>query len=197
MVVSELAGRSTILARAKAQGWSLDRKTAQAVVDEVKELEHRGYTLEAADGTFELLVRRTRGWKQPYFAVESWRVHVEQRSDGEVVAEATVKVVVGDERVVVTREGMGPVHALDRALRAAVSGTYPEVADFHLTDYRVRDLDSADGTAARVRVLIQHTDSRGSWDTIGVHPNLIEASWEALEDGIVLGLLRHHGDNGA
>ncbi len=194
MVVSELAGRSTVVARAKAQGWDIDAGTAQAVVDEVKEMEHRGYTLEAADGTFELLVRRARGWKQGFFSPESWRIHVEQRPDGEVVAEATVKAVVGDARVVMTREGNGPVHALDRALRAALSDAYPEVAQFHLTDYRVRDLDSSDGTAARVRVLIEHSDAAGSWGTIGVHPNIIEASWEALEDGIVLGLLRHRGE---
>jgi 2-isopropylmalate synthase len=197
MVVSELAGRSTVLGRAKAQGWDLDPDTAQQVVDEVKEMEHRGYTLEAADGTFELLVRRAQGWKQPFFSVESFKVNVEQRLEGDVLAEATVKVNVGDERVIVTREGNGPVHALDRALRAALTGAYPEIAQFHLTGYRVRDLDSTDGTAARVRVLIEHGDGETSWGTIGVHPNIIEASWEALEDGVVLGLLRHRNSNGS
>ncbi len=196
MVVSELAGRSTVLAKAKAQGWDLEPASAQRIVDEVKELEHQGYAFEAADGSFELLVRRAQGWKQPYFSVESFRVSVEARADGEVLAEATVKVNVGDERVIVTREGNGPVHALDQALRAAVGERYPEVSEFHLTDYRVRDLDSSDGTAARVRVLIEHSDSATSWGTIGVHPNIIEASWDALEDGLVLGLLRHRGDNG-
>ena len=194
MVVSELAGRSTVLAKARRQGWDLDGETAQRVVDTVKELEHRGYTLEAADGTFELLVREARGWKQRYFSVESFRTHVEQRADGDVVAEATVKVTVGDERVIVTREGNGPVHALDRALRAALAGTFPEVHEFRLSDFRVRDLDSSDGTAARVRVLIEHSDRTGSWSTIGVHPNIIEASWEALVGGVVLGLVRHRGD---
>ena len=191
MVVSELAGRSTVLAKARAQGWDLDAETAQRVVDEVKNLEHRGYMLEAADGTFELLVRRASGWKQPFFSVESFKVNVEQRPGGEILAEATVKIIVGDERVIVTREGNGPVHALDQALRYALSAPYPEIAEFHLSDYRVRDLDSSDGTAARVRVLVQHGDSQTSWGTIGVHPNIIQASWEALEDGVVLGLLRH------
>jgi len=195
MVVSELAGRSTVLGKAKAQGWDLDPDTAQLVVDEVKDLEHRGYTLEAADGTFELLVRRAQGWKQPFFSVESFKVNVEQQPAGDVLAEATVKVNVGDERVIVTREGNGPVHALDQALRSALAGAYPEIKEFHLTGYRVRDLDSTDGTAARVRVLIEHGDAETSWGTIGVHPNIIEASWEALEDGIVLGLLRHRNGN--
>ncbi len=197
MVVSELAGRSTVLARAKAQGWDLDKDTAQRVVYDLKELEHQGYSFEAADGSFELLLRRAQGWKQPYFTVESFKVSVEQRPDGDVLAEATVKVNVADERVIVTREGNGPVHALDQALRVAVAGRYPEVAEFHLTDYRVRDLDSSDGTAARVRVLVEHSDDETSWSTIGVHPNIIEASWEAMIDGVVLGLLRHRGDNGA
>ncbi len=194
MVVSELAGRSTVLAKARAQGWDLDAETAQSIVDRVKDMEHRGYTLEAADGTFELLVREASGWKQDFFTAESFRVFVEQRSDGEVVAEATVKVLVGDERVIVTREGNGPVHALDQALRAALSSAYPEVGQARLSDYRVRDLDSSDGTAARVRVLIEHSDGDETWGTIGVHPNIIEASWEALEDGVVLGLLRHRDD---
>ena len=197
MVVSELAGRSTVLAKARARGWELDGDTAQAIVDRVKEMEHEGYTLEAADGTFELLVREATGWKQDFFTAESFRVFVEQRPDGDVVAEATVKVLVGDERVIVTREGTGPVHALDRALRAALAPAYPEVENAHLSDYRVRDLDSSDGTAARVRVLIEHSNGDETWGTIGVHPNIIEASWEALEDGIVLGLLRHRNGTSA
>ncbi len=194
MVVSELAGRSTILAKARQQGWSLDGDTAQELVERVKELEHRGYVLEAADGTFELLVREAQGWKQPFFTTESYRVHVEDRGQDEVLAEATVKLLVDDERLIVTREGNGPVHALDRALRAALAARYPEISEFRLSDYRVRDLDSSDGTAARVRVLVEHSDGETTWGTVGVHPNIIEASWEALEQGMVLGLLRHRED---
>jgi 2-isopropylmalate synthase len=121
--------------------------------------------------------------------MESYRVFVENRG-GEVVAEATVKVVVGDERIVSTREGDGPVAAMDGALRAALRGTYPQVDRIKLTDYRVRDLDSSDGTNARVRVLTEHTDIESTWGSVGVHTNVIDASWTAVADGLVVGLLR-------
>jgi 2-isopropylmalate synthase len=195
-VVSELAGRSTILAKAQDTGLALSSSEAQVVVDRIKELEHEGYHFEAADGSFELLVRDAQGWTQPFFELESYRVFVEHR-DGEVVAEATVKVHVDGERIVTTREGDGPVGALDLALRAALADRYPQVARIHLTDYRVRDLDSSDGTAARVRVLCQHSDIAGAWGTIGVHQNIIDASWRAVCDGIVIGLIRANGaENG-
>jgi 2-isopropylmalate synthase len=189
VVVSELAGRSTVVAKAKAQGLDLTNQDAQVVVDQIKDLEHLGYQFEAADGSFELLLREAQGWKQDFFDLESYRVFVEHR-DGEVVAEATVKVHVGDERVVTTREGDGPVSALDRALRAALIDAYPEVANITLTDYRVRDLDSSDGTSARVRVLCEHANADTSWGTVGVHENIIDASWKAVVEGLVIGLLR-------
>lgn len=195
VVVSELAGRSTVLAKAKAQGLELTAEDAQAVVDKIKELEHLGYQFEAADGSFELLLRDAQGWKQDFFELESYRVYVEHRY-GEVVAEATVKVHVAGERVVATREGDGPVSALDRALRAALVWKYPEVDDIQLTDYRVRDLDSSDGTSARVRVLTEHADIDTAWGTVGVHENIIDASWKAVVDGLVIGLLRHVQRNG-
>jgi 2-isopropylmalate synthase len=189
VVVSELAGRSTVLARAEAQGLGLTADQAQVVVDRIKELEHEGYQFEAADGSFELLLRAAQGWQQRFFTLESYRVFVEHRA-GEVVAEATVKIHVGDERVVATREGDGPVSALDRALRAALAAAYPHLAQIRLTDYRVRDLDSTDGTSARVRVLCEHADGEGSWGTVGVHENIIDASWKAVVEGVVVGLLR-------
>jgi 2-isopropylmalate synthase len=192
VVVSELAGRSTVVAKAEAQGLELTADDAQAVVDRIKVLEHEGYTFEAADGSFELLLREAQGWKPDFFDLESYRVFVENRG-GEVVAEATVKVNVGDERVVRTAEGDGPVSALDRALRAALSSAYPEINRIHLTDYRVRDLDSSDGTSARVRVLNEHTNGNEVWGTVGVHENIIDASWKALSDGLVIGLLRARG----
>jgi 2-isopropylmalate synthase len=195
VVVSELAGRSTVLAKAKAQGLDLSSNDAQAVVDRIKDLEHLGYQFEAADGSFELLLREAQGWTQDFFELESYRVYVEHR-EGEVVAEATVKVHVGGDRVVTTREGDGPVSALDRALRAALIDTYPEVADIQLTDYRVRDLDSSDGTSARVRVLCEHADIETAWGTVGVHENIIDASWKAVVEGLVIGLLRHVKRNG-
>jgi 2-isopropylmalate synthase len=193
VVVSELAGRSTILAKAEASGIDLTSDQAQAVVDEIKVKEHEGYQYEAADGSFELLARKAMGWAQPFFELESYRVFVEHRGD-EVIAEATVKVHVGDDRVVSTREGDGPVSALDRALRASLRDRYPVVDTIKLTDYRVRDLDSSDGTSARVRVLTNHSDGDGEWGCVGVHKNIIDASWTAVSEGLIIGLIRsQHG----
>lgn len=189
VVVSELAGRSTVLARAEDAGFSLTPDEAQAVVDEVKTREHAGFLYEAAGGSFELLAREVTGWKQDFFDLESYRVFVENRG-GEVIAEATVKVVVDGERIVSTREGDGPVAAMDGALRAALRGAFPQVDRIKLTDYRVRDLDSSDGTNARVRVLTEHTDVESTWGSVGVHTNVIDASWTAVADGLVVGLLR-------
>jgi 2-isopropylmalate synthase len=190
MVVSEQGGRASIAAKAAEFGLELSDDQAREVLARVKELERVGYQFEAADGSLELLIRRTLGWEQPFFALESFRTFVERRADQEVIAEATVKVIVKGERVVSTGEGNGPVNALDQALRATLRGAFPEVDRLRLTDYRVRVLDSADGTGARVRVLIETSDSDSSWNTVGVHDNVIEASWEALVDGIVLGLAK-------
>ncbi len=189
VVVSELAGRSTVLAKASTQGFTLSDGDAQTVVDRIKELEHAGYQFEGADGSFELVVRQAQGWKQGFFSLESYKVFVEHR-DGEVQAEATVKLSVGDERRVTTSEGDGPVSALDRALRAALGDRYPEIDLVRLTDYRVRDLDSGDGSSARVRVLVEHSDGEDTWGSVGVHENIIDASWLALVDGLVVGLTR-------
>jgi 2-isopropylmalate synthase len=125
--------------------------------------------------------------------LESFRVQSERRSDESIVSEATVRLRVGGERKVSVGEGVGPVHALDMALRGALLDDFPGVRDLRLTDYRVRVLDSRDGTSARVRVLLETSDHESSWGTIGVHENVMQASWEALADGIVLGLLRHPG----
>ncbi len=190
MVVSEQAGKASILSKAAELGLEMDDELARVILDKVKELEHEGYHFEAADGSFELLVRQATGWEQPYFRLESFRTYIESRADEEVIAEATVKLHVGDDRFVTTGEGVGPVHALDQALRTALSNAYPQIADLRLSDYRVRVLDSADGTGAQVRVLIETSDHKGSWGTIGVHENVIEASWDALSDGIIVGLLR-------
>ncbi|MFP3881849.1 MAG: citramalate synthase [Actinomycetota bacterium] len=191
MVVSELAGKASVLSKADELGLDMDSQLAGEVVERVKKLEHQGYHFEAADGTFELLVREMTGWTNPYFDLESFRVQSERRSDESIVSEATVKIMAGGERRVSVGEGVGPVHALDMALRGALRNDFPGVADLRLTDYRVRVLDSTDGTSARVRVLIETSDHDSSWGTIGVHENVIEASWEALADGIVVGLLRN------
>jgi 2-isopropylmalate synthase len=191
MVVSELAGKASVLSKAGELGLDVDDELAARVVERVKELEHQGYHFEAADGTFELLVREMTGWTNPYFTLESCRGQEDRPAAGPLSAAAPVKLESGGERRVSVGEGVGPVHALDMALRGALRDDYPAVADLRLTDYRVRVLDSMDGTSARVRVLIETSDHESSWGTIGVHENVIEASWEALTDGIVVGLLRH------
>jgi 2-isopropylmalate synthase len=194
MVVSELAGKASVLSKAGELGLDIDGDLAGAVVDRVKELEHQGYHFEAADGTFELLVREMAGWANPYFEMESFRVQSERRSDETINSEATVRLMVGGERRVSVGEGVGPVHALDMALRGALRGDFPGITELRLTDYRVRVLDSKVGTSARVRVLIETSDHESSWGTLGVHENVIEASWEALADGVVVGLLRQSRD---
>jgi len=197
-VVSEMAGRSTLLLKAQELGLELDGAALGEVLESLKELEHRGYHFEAADGSLDLLMRRATGWKQDYFRLESFRVSTELRAltadgvlgeAGDVVTEATIKVWVGDERIVATAEGNGPVNALDGALRQAVSNRFPQLTRIHLTDYRVRVLDTNKGTGAVTRVLLDSTDGERTWATIGVSHNIIEASWAALVDSIVYGLL--------
>ena len=161
------------------------------VVDRVKSLESQGYSFEAADASFELLLREvTEGERRRYFTVESWRTIVEQRPVGQVVSEATVKVFAKGQRIVATGEGNGPVNALDRALRLALEQIFPELAALELVDYKVRILEGNEGTGAVTRVLVESSDGQGEWDTIGVHENVIAASWMALEDAITYGLLR-------
>ncbi len=193
-VVSEMSGRSTVDLKARQLGLSLDGAGLAEVLDNLKELEHRGYHFEVADGSLELLMRAATGWKQTFFRLESFRVITEQREDGSYLTEATIKVHVADERVLATAEGNGPVNALDAALRKAIGSKYPELSHLHLTDYKVRVLDTAKGTGAVTRVLIDSTDGERTWTTIGVSENIIEASWEALEDSLVFGLLRGSAD---
>ena len=188
-VVSEMAGRSTVTLKAAQIGLEMDDSAAAGVVDKLKELEHRGYHFEVADGSLELLMRAATGWKQDYFTLESHRVITELREDASFVTEATVKVLVGDRRVIATAEGNGPVNALDAALRQAIGPEFPQLAHVHLTDFKVRVLDTSKATAAVTRVLIDSTDGERTWTTIGVSENVIEASWSALEDSIVFGLL--------
>jgi 2-isopropylmalate synthase len=196
MVVSELAGRASVLAEAKNLGIDIDGEMALTVLEKVKDLEHQGYHFEAADGSFELLMRRTLGWEQDFFELESFRVFTDRRAAEEIVAEATVKVVVNGQRIVTTGEGVGPVHALDQALRAALREAYPDIDHLRLTDYRVRVLDSSHGTGAVVRVLLETSNEEETWGTIGVHENVIEASWDALTEGLIVGLLRRQSAAG-
>ena len=193
-VVSELAGKSTLQLKATELGIDLDGPTLNEIVDTLKRLEHEGYHFEAADGSLELLMRRASGWEQEYFRVESFRVITDETESRAFTTEATIKVHVGTDRIVTTAEGNGPVNALDRALRAAIGSRYPALEHIHLTDYKVRVLDTAKGTGAITRVLLDSTDGERSWATIGVSENIIEASWQALSDSIVYGLLHNTGD---
>ncbi len=187
-VVSEMAGRSTLALKAEELGLALDSDALGAVLDTLKTLEHRGYHFEVADGSLELLLRRATGWEQNFFELESYRVISDQSARH--TTEATVKVSIDGERILSTAEGNGPVNALDSALRRAIGPTFPVLESIHLTDYRVRVLDTGRGTGAITRVLIDSTDGEKVWTTIGVSDNIIEASWQALFESIVYGLLR-------
>ncbi len=193
LLVSDMAGRASIELKGKELGFDLDQELVARVTRLVKEQESRGYTFEAADASFELmLVEQVEGRRPSYFDVESWRVITETRPGDEAVSEATVKLRAGGERFVVTGEGNGPVNALDHALRTAIGQAYPEVAKFELIDYKVRILDQGHGTDAITRVLIETSDGESSWVTVGVGHNVIEASWDALVDGLTYGLRGQH-----
>lgn len=197
LLVSDMAGRASIELKGRELGFDLsgDRALVTRITDRVKVLESRGYTFEAADASFELLlVEEVEGARPAYFDVESWRVITETLSNAgpgdEAVSEATVKLQAEGVRYVVTGEGNGPVNALDQALRGAIGQAFPQVAKFELIDYKVRILDQGHGTDAITRVLIETTDGEASWVTVGVGHNVIEASWGALVDGVTFGLRR-------
>jgi 2-isopropylmalate synthase len=188
LLVSELSGRGTVHARAADAGIELDDSAAARVIERVKELEHQGYHFEAADGSFELLLRKETGEYEPLFRLESWRAIVEKRADGRVETEATIKIWVHGERYVRTAEGNGPVNALDRALRDALVEIHPHLADIDLVNFKVRILDETKGTGAVTRVLLDASDGEEVWGSIGVSENVIEASWEALVDSLEYGM---------
>jgi len=206
VLVSELAGRSNVLVKAAEMGLDLssDPALATAVLEEIKAAEHRGYAFEAADASFELLVRRVIGGRPgseaermpgreagipEWFELEGYRVVIE-KSAGADRSEAIVRLLLGEQRVVAVGEGVGPVHALDQALRKALSELYPELANIHLVDYKVRILDGRAATSAVTRVMLTSADHQGEWTTVGVSDDIVTASWEALADGISYGLLR-------
>jgi 2-isopropylmalate synthase len=219
VVVSELAGRSTLQMKAAQLGLSLDSPALGRVLEVLKRLEHAGYHFEAADGSLELLMRAAAGASDALqaFRIESYRVITDWRAtpvvdagdesdesdggeavrlvhpwstSGELTTEATVKVHVGEQRIVATAEGNGPVNALDAALRMAVEPHFGALRSVHLTDYRVRVLSSERATGAVTRVLLDTSDAEGTWSTIGVSENIIEASWQALVDSVIFGLVR-------
>jgi 2-isopropylmalate synthase len=184
VLISELSGKGSVLSHAERAGIRLDEDAAVRAVERVKEREHRGYQYEAADASFELLLRREAGDYESLFRLESFRVVTEKREDGRVETEATVKIWVDGRRFLRTAEGNGPVNALDRALRDAITELHPHLADIELTNYKVRILDEHHGTGAVTRVLLDSSDGRGAWGSIGVSENIIEASWEALVDSL-------------
>ncbi|MFI0736617.1 citramalate synthase [Streptomyces sp. NPDC021100] len=193
MLVSDMAGRASIELKGKELGIDLggDRELVGRVVERVKEREAQGYTYEAADASFELLLRQeVTGRALRYYRVESWRAIAEDRPDGTHANEATVKIWAKGERIVATAEGNGPVNALDRALRSALEPFYPQLGGLELTDYKVRILEGSLGTGSITRVLVSTSDQDGEWSTVGVAENVIAASWQALDDAYAYGLWR-------
>jgi len=187
VLVGELAGRANIMLKARTLGLKLEEKSPEAlkVLDKIKHLENEGYEFEAADASFELLVRKSLDQYQPFFELVEY--HVSIRKDAAHVfdsCEATIKLSVNGEKVYTVAEGDGPVNALDAALRSALIRFYPKLADMKLVDYKVRIIDSHSGTAAKTRVFIESSDGDSTWATVGVSYDIIEASWLALRDSV-------------
>ncbi len=199
VLVSELSGMSNIIYKAEELKLNIDlshtNPETKAVLEQIKDLEHRGYQFEGAEASFELLLRKGfNGYNEP-FNLETLRIILEKREDNDIYSEAIIKLKVGNEIVHTAAEGNGPVNALDNALRKALEGFYPEIRDMKLADYKVRVLDGNTGTGAQVRVLIETHDKHDSWGTVGVSSNIIEASWQALVDSIAYGLLKKQKEN--
>jgi 2-isopropylmalate synthase len=200
ILVSDLGGRTGMALKAKELGIELDERAAAELTERLKRLEAEGYQFEAADASLELLMREATGWTQPFFRLEGYRVTTYHRNalrggapieEGEAVidTEASVKIWVGDVRSVAIGEGNGPVNALDQALRSVLAEHYPQLRRVHLTDFKVRVIEGSGDTGAVVRVLIDSTDGDRTWSTVGVDTNVIEASWQALVDSLVYGIL--------
>ena len=197
VVVSELAGRASLVMKAAEMGIEVSANDAvlTGVLDSIKEKEYRGYSFEAADASLEIMLRKAVGTHAPFFRLESFRCIMEKREDGRVMTEATIKVHVEGHRFIATAEGNGPVNALDRALRIAIGRYYPALEPIELTDFKVRVLDEKKGTGAVTRVLIESSDGDKSWGTVGLSENIIEASWEALVDSVEYGLSHPKQEN--
>ena len=193
MLVSEMAGRASIEIKSSQLGFDLskEKEVVARLVERVKELESGGYTFEAADASFELLLREELAGKKPsFFTIESWKTSVDQLEDGSVTSRAEVSIRAKGELISSSGSGNGPVNAIDRALRNGLEKLYPELAQLELTDYKVRILEGRLGTGAITRVLVESSDGHGEWSTIGVHENVIAASAMALEDALTYGLIR-------
>lgn len=191
-LMSEVSGRNTILEKIREINPSInkDSKETEAIIATLKELEHQGYQFEGAESTFELVIRKQLGKYRPFFELEKFKLMTEQPIKDGHSASALIKVIVDGESEITAAEGDGPVHALDKALRKALEVFYPELSHVHLTDFKVRVIDSEMATAAKVRVLIESSDGETAWTTVGVSTDIIEASWIALVDSIEFKLLK-------
>jgi len=197
VLVGELAGRANIMLKARTLGIKLDEKSPEAlkVLEQVKALENQGYEFEAADASFELLARKALHQYRPFFELVEYHVSIRRNPQSNYdVSEATLKLKVNGEKKYVVAEGDGPVNALDAALRAALFPFYPHIAQMRLTDYKVRIIDSRNGTAAKTRVFIETTEGDNSWATVGVSNDIIEASWLALRDSVDYFLARENAE---
>jgi 2-isopropylmalate synthase len=192
VVVSDLSGRGNLLSKAEEHGVEVEGEEVLPVLNEIKELESRGFSFEAAEASVAMMLKRQESGYQPPFELVDFLVNVEHRQGRGIFAEAMVKVTVHGELLHTAAEGNGPVNALDRALRKALLSYYPQLADFHLSDYKVRILDSDHGTEAITRVLIDTRNSTSRWSTVGASTNIIEASWRALADSVEYGLMMAH-----
>jgi len=189
-LISELSGKSNILAKLEKAKIAEDKKLAKKILSAVQSLENEGYQFEAADASFELLVKKIMGTYKPAFELIKYHTTVEKRADGDSITEATVKLKVDGKTEHVVGEGDGPVNALDAALRKSLERFYPDIKEVHLIDYKVRVVNARAGTAARVRVIIESRDKDSIWGTVGVSENIIEASWQALVDSVEYKLLK-------
>ncbi len=191
VLVSDLSGKSNVTYKSEELGFEFDKKSAESskIVQELKKLENEGYQFEAAEASFELLVKQITNKAPDFFKLEGFRVIMERNANGESRSEATIKVRVNDQIELSAAEGNGPVHALDAALRRALREFYPEISSMQLQDYKVRVLNEKDGTGAKVRVLIDSAKDGTSWGTVGVSENIIDASWKALSEGIIYFLM--------
>ena len=189
-LVSELAGRSNVLAKAKQLGITITPDEAKVVVKQIKTMESRGFQFESADASFELLLRRTKKSYKPPFEIIDYLVLVEQRKSKDIRSEARVNVKIKNQLLHTVAEGNGPVNALDKALRKALKKAFPKIASITLHDYKVRILDETEGTEAQVRVLIESGNEKNQWTTVGSSPNITEASFFALIDSLEYGLLK-------
>ncbi len=183
-LISELSGKSNVLAELEKAKIAEDKELAKKILNRVQELEAEGYQFEAANASFDLLVKRVMGTYKPFFELIKYHTNVEKHANGDTVTEATVKLRVDGIIEHVVGEGDGPVNALDAALRKSLERFYPSIKDIHLIDYKVRVVNARAGTAARVRVIIQSRDKNAVWGTVGVSENIIEASWQALVDSV-------------